>query len=193
MIRPISDFQLPKKTTVLQTKAPTSSIPINSQIKEPATSIPTNLSRTPKTTSLKSLIKEPEATIQPINNETLKQSTPFSEEDLIQYWDSYAETIEGKAHLKNTMINCKPVLLDNFNFEIRVHNPAQKEELISNSLDLLKLLRTRLKNDLIQIHIRIDENIEKKTAYTPTEKFDFLNNINPLLSKLVDEFDLAID
>ena len=91
------------------------------------------------------------------------------------------------------MINCKPVLLDNFHFEVRVHNPTQKEELLSNSLDLLKLLRVRLKNDLIQMHIRIDENIEKKTVYTSTEKFEFLNNMNPLLSKLVEEFDLETD
>jgi len=91
------------------------------------------------------------------------------------------------------MINCKPVLLDNFQFEVRVHNPAQREELLSSSLDLLKLLRIRLKNDLIQMHIRIDEKKEKKTAYTSTEKFKFLNNINPLLSKLMDEFDLGID
>ena len=91
------------------------------------------------------------------------------------------------------MINCKPVLLDNFHFEVRVHNPAQKEGLISNSLNLLKSLRTGLKNDLIQMHIHIDENIEKKIAYTAAEKFEFLNNINPLLSKLIDEFDLTID
>ena len=157
-------------------------------------SVSKNLSRIPKTTSLKSLIKEPvTTTTQPIKPEILKQSTPFNEDDLMQYWDAFLETIADKAHLKNTMVNCKPVLLDNFQIEVKVHNPAQKEELLSNSLNLLKLLRTSLKNDLIQIRILIDENLEKKTVYTATEKFEFLHNINPLLSKLVEEFDLAID
>jgi DNA polymerase-3 subunit gamma/tau len=113
---------------------------------------------------------------------------------LIQSWDAYAETIEGKVHLKNTMINCKPVLLsDNFYFNVGVHNPAQKEELISNSLNILKGLRTHLQNGLIQMSVYINENLEKKVAYTSTEKFEFLNNINPVLSKLVDELDLVVD
>ena len=193
MIRPIPDFSSPEKASEPQPKAPITSIPQKTQEKKPPASIPQNLQRAPKTTSLKSLIKEPETTLQPINSEATTHSTPFDGEDLIRCWDVYSETIEEKAHLKNTMINCKPVLLDNFHFEVKVHNPAQKEELISSSLDLLKLLRTHLKNDLIQMHIHIDENIEKKTVYTSVEKFEFLNNINPLLSKLIEEFDLVID
>ena len=193
MIRPIPDFSSPEKISELQPKAPTTSIPKKSQEKEPQTVIPKNLQRIPKTTSLKSLANKQEDDSQPISSETPTHSTPFNGEDLIRCWDICSETIEETAHLKNTMINCKPVLLDKFHFEVRVHNPAQKEELLSNSLDILKLLRTRLKNDLIQMHIHIDENIEKKTAYTAAEKFELLNNINPLLSKLVEEFDLAID
>ena len=202
MILPIPDFVLPEKTVVQQQKAisqnthpisPTSSAPDNKQSQAPAASMPGILSRTPKTTSIKSLIKEPETTPQPVVNEQTKQSSPFNEEDLIRCWDAFSETLIAKDHLKNTMINCKPVLLDNFKFEVRVHNPAQKEELLSNCLDLLKLLRTQLQNDLIQISIRIDETIEKKTAYTTAEKFEFLNNINPLLSKLIEDFDLAVE
>ena len=108
-------------------------------------------------------------------------------------WDAYSKTLIEKVHLKNTMINCKPTLLDHFKFEVKVHNPAQKEEIISNSLDILKVLRTQLKNGLIQMYTRVDETIEKKTVYTSTEKLEFLNNINPLLSKLVKEFGLTID
>ena len=171
---------MPQKTTEPQPKAP-------------ITSAPKSLSHIPKTTSLKSLIKEPETPVQPIYHEVLKQSASFNENDLMQCWEAISKTFEEKAHLKNTMLNCTPVLLDNYQFEVKVHNPAQKEELSSNSVDLLKLLRTRLKNDQIQMRIHIDENIEKKTAYTAVEKFEFLHNINPLLSKLVEEFDLAID
>jgi len=151
------------------------------------------LKRAPKTTSLKNLIKEKETVSQPENAELPKLSTPFEVHDLLQCWDDYAETLEEKAHFQNTMFNCKPVLSDNFEFEVKVHNPAQTEELNSNSHDLLKFLRAKLKNDLIQMHIRIDENMEKKTVYTAAEKFEFLHNINPLLSKLVEEFDLEID
>jgi len=91
------------------------------------------------------------------------------------------------------MINCKPVLLDDFNFEVVVHNPAQQEELIGNSIKILQALRLKLKNDRVQMRTRIDETLEKKRAYTSAEKFEFLNEINPLLSRLREEFDLEID
>lgn len=91
------------------------------------------------------------------------------------------------------MINCRPVLLDNFQFEVVVHNPVQKDELASCCIDLLNVLRIQLKNTSVQMHIRIDETNEKKLAYTSTEKYEHLNSINPLLSKLKDEFDLTID
>ena len=91
------------------------------------------------------------------------------------------------------MIHNKPVLLENFKFEVMVSNPAQQEELISNSIEILKILRTQLKNEHIQMFIRIEETNEKKRAYTSEEKYEFLNDLNPLLSKLKDEFDLTID
>ena len=195
MIRPIPDLLSPQKPPEPQPKAPTVPVQQNVQDQASTTLIPKKISRHPQTTSLKSLVKEKEAEtiVQQDNHEIAKLSTPFNAEDLIQCWDAYSETLGTKAHLKNTMINCKPILLDNFNFEARVHNPVQKEELIRSSLDLLKVLRAKLKNDMIQMHIRIDENIEKKTAYTSVEKFEFLHNINPLLYRLIEEFDLTMD
>ncbi len=165
------------------------------QPKEPTGSIPYNLSRAPKSTALKNLLsKESEPAVQPAGVESVKQlATPFNDNDLIRCWDAYANTLVNKPHLKNTMNHCKPALLDNFKFEVKVNNPAQQEELIGNSLELLKKIRTQLKNEQIQMHIRLDEINEKKAIYTSTEKFEFLNNMNPLLSKLKDEFDLTID
>ena len=187
MIRPIFETPLPSVTTKTADFQP-----VNPD-KEKEISILPKLTRAPKSTSLKNLIKEPDVTSQPNLPQTSKLATPFNEGDLIQYWDEFAETLAEKAHLKNTMINCKPVPVDNFKFEVKVYNPAQQEALISYSLDLLKLLRTRLKNDLVQMVVRIDENTEQKPVYTATEKFEFLNNINPLLYELIDEFDLTIN
>ena len=164
------------------------------QQKESIVSIPKNLSRAPKSTSLKELIvKELETAHQQGSIESAKLATPFNIDDLIQCWDVCAETFEEKVHLKNTMLHCKPVLMENFKFEVKVFNPAQQEELISNSIELLKMMRLQLKNEYIQMQISIDETDEKKPIYTSTEKFEFLNNLNPLLSKLKEEFDLTMD
>ena len=184
MIRPIFETPSPEKKPEPQQNQP----------KEPIVSIPKNLTRAPKSTSLKDLlIKDQKNDNQQVTVETTNLVTPFNTDDLIRCWDAFAETLEEKAHLKNTMRHCKPVVLDQCKFEVMVSNPAQQEELISNSIELLKILRTQLKNEQIQMHIRIDETNEKKPIYTSTEKFEFLNNLNPLLSKLKDEFNLEID
>ena len=185
MIRPIFETPSPEKTPPSPKNQP----------KEPVVSIPPNITRAPKSTSLKNiLVKEPETVHQPAGGESAKLATPFNTDDLIRCWDAYADTLEEKAHLKSTMIHCKPVLSDGFKFSVMVSNPAQQEELISNSIELLKIMRTQLKNEHIQLHIRIDETTEKnKPIYTSSEKYEFLNELNPLLSKLKDTFDLIID
>ena len=184
MIHPILDAPSPEKKTESQQPHP----------QETNISIPKNLTRAPKSTSLKDLLdKEPEVSSQPVSAKPSKLSTPFGPDDLIRCWEAHSETLIDKAHLKNTMIHCTPVLLADFKFEVTVFNPAQQEELISNSIEILKTLRTQLQNDQIQMHIHVDTSNEKKPIYTSTEKFEFLHNLNPLLSKLKDEFDLTID
>ncbi|MDR0348925.1 MAG: hypothetical protein LBH90_05460 [Tannerella sp.] len=123
----------------------------------------------------------------------IKIENPFHQEDLTRCWNDYAEKLEKQAHLKNTMLNCLPVLLDTYQFEVVVHNPVQQDELANCCVDLLHVLRTELNNSSIQMLIRIDETNEKKQAYTSAEKYEHLHSINPLLSRLKDEFDLVID
>lgn len=117
----------------------------------------------------------------------------FSEEDLIGCWNAYAETIDKKVYLKNTMINCKPVLQENFFFEVAVHNPGQQDELSNGCIDLLNYLRLQLHNTRIQMRVRIIETNEKHLAYTSSEKFEHLLSVNPVLGKLKEEFNLTLD
>ena len=111
------------------------------------------------------------------------------------------------------MINCKPKLQADFCFEVAVHNPGQREELINNSIYILPFLRKELNNgrvqmririiegnekhlaytSRVQMRIRIIEGNEKHLAYTSAEKYQHLLEINPLLAKLKDEFDLRLE
>ncbi|WP_165155186.1 DNA polymerase III subunit gamma/tau [Parabacteroides sp. ZJ-118] len=119
--------------------------------------------------------------------------TPFDNDTLVREWDSYAATIDKKVYLKNTMINCKPTLQENYYFEVAVHNPGQQEELINNAIHILPFLRQRLNNSRIQMRVRIVEENEKQLAYTSTEKLALLMKINPTLGRLRDEFNLTLD
>lgn len=117
----------------------------------------------------------------------------FTEQDMLACWDAFALTIDKKVYLKNTMINCKPVLQENFFFEVAVHNPGQQDELSNGSADLLNYLRTHLRNTRIQMRTRIIETNEKHLAYTASEKLEHLLGVNPVLGKLRDEFNLTLD
>ncbi len=122
-------------------------------------------------------------------------SASFTEEDLLRLWDAYAasERMGQKVYLKNTMINCKPTLKEGAAFEVCVYNPGQREELVSNSADLLQYLRSELKNTHVEMLVRVTETNDKHLAYTAAEKYAYLVSVNPILAKLKNEFKLMAD
>ena len=131
------------------------------------------------------------------NGVTVAQSTnvttPFDAESLVREWDGFASTLETRLHLKNTMINCKPSMLDDHSFEVAVHNPGQRDELEANAVNIVSYLRQHLRNNRIEMRVRIVEGNEKHLAYTSSEKYNLLVKINPALNRLRDEFNLHLD
>ena len=153
--------------------------------------------RPPMGTSLKE-IAHPKVQQQNPQGQTVQTSatdlrTNFSQEQLQKAWDEYANTIEKKVYLKNIMSNSKPQLLNNFYFEVGVHNPGMQEELINNAIDILAVLRQKLQNTHIQMRVRIMESNEKHLAYTSAEKYQHMLEINPLIDKLRKDFDLRTE
>ena len=137
--------------------------------------------------------KPKQQTVQQATTNVKEVVTPFDNDSLVREWDNYAATIDKKVYLKNTMINCKPTLHENYYFEVAVHNPGQQEELINNAIHILPFLRQHLTNSRIQMRVRIVEGNEKHLAYTSTEKLELLMKINPTLGRLRDEFNLTLD
>lgn len=137
--------------------------------------------------------KPKQQTVQQTTTTVKEVVTPFDNDTLVREWDNYTATIDKKVYLKNTMINCKPTLQENYYFEVAVHNPGQQEELINSAIHILPFLRQHLNNSRIQMRVRIVEGNEKHLAYTSTEKLELLMKINPTLGRLRDEFNLTLD
>ena len=163
----------------------------------PPSTAPNSVRRTarPMGISMKEIgVEEPkQQTVQQATTNVKEVVTPFDNDSLVREWDNYAATIDKKVYLKNTMINCKPTLQENYYFEVAVHNPGQQEELINNAIHILPFLRQHLTNSRIQMRVRIVEGNEKHLAYTSTEKLELLMKINPTLGRLRDEFNLTLD
>ena len=163
----------------------------------PPSTAPNSVRRTarPMGISMKEIgVEKPkQQTVQQATTNVKEVVTPFDNDSLVREWDNYAATIDKKVYLKNTMINCKPTLQENYYFEVAVHNPGQQEELINNAIHILPFLRQHLNNRRIQMRVRIVEGNEKHLAYTSTEKLELLMKINPTLGRLRDEFNLTLD
>ena len=163
----------------------------------PPSTAPNSVRRTarPMGISMKEIgVEKPkQQTVQQATTNVKEVVTPFDNDSLVREWDNYAATIDKKVYLKDTMINCKPTLQENYYFEVAVHNPGQQEELINNAIHILPFLRQHLTNSRIQMRVRIVEGNEKHLAYTSTEKLELLMKINPTLGRLRDEFNLTLD
>ena len=118
---------------------------------------------------------------------------PFTLQELQEAWIGYAESLTDQAHLRNTMIFCKPELTGEFSFEITIHNQVQQDTLVAVTPDIIQHLRQSLQNEKVEMSIRQTAENEVKKAYTSAEKFNLMNEENPSLSKLKDEFDLIPD
>lgn len=196
---PAGMHELDRGTAASMQAAPAAAQPAVSQVASipltPPAGNPNRRPGRPPVTSLKEIgIEKPQTeTVRQAAGPARETVNPFTEEELVAAWDAFAGSIDKKVYLKNTMINCKPVLQENFFFEVAVHNPGQQEELFNGAIDILSQLRIQLKNNRVQMRVRIIESNEKHLAYTTSEKFELLMGINPALARLKDEFNLTPD
>ena len=147
-----------------------------------------------RSTSLKELGREKATSQVTLSTSLLKDaSSDFSQDDLVKYWIEYADSLTaGKIHLKNTLNSCKPVLKEDFLFEVAVYNPSQKDEVAESSAFILSYLCNKLNNNRIKMDIRIVEKDEVEMIYTTAEKFEYLSKKNPNIENLMAKFDLTM-
>lgn len=116
----------------------------------------------------------------------------FTPLQLLNEWKAYAESIPEEHHLKNTMLNCLPDLLNRDTFEVAVNNPVQEQRLLDNAVNIMPVLRRNLRNTQIQMKVRVTVDNEKKLGFTSLEKFNLMLEQNESLKKLKDEFGLEL-
>lgn len=153
--------------------------------------------KAPVETSLKGLIHPKDSKQAGIDSaegtDQPEMNAPFTEEDLQKEWMRYAMSVEKNVYLKNIMINNKPKKQEDAFFEISVHNQAMQEELFNNTIGILAALRAGLKNNHVQMRVRMMKTNEKHLAYTSSEKYKHMLEINPAIAKLREEFNLRLE
>jgi DNA polymerase-3 subunit gamma/tau len=164
---------------------------------QPQTRTTLKQSRPHASLSIKGVSNEQTQQEESSGNEPSKREdivTPFTQDELTNAWNDYISNInEKRAFLKNIMLSCKPELKENYLFDIAVQNPEQQDELSNSCLDILQQLRTHLKNNHVQMRTHLIEKEEGHLPFTASEKYNYLLQINPMLEKLKDEFNLSFD
>lgn len=118
---------------------------------------------------------------------------PFNETDMLLHWTKYAERLGNKGYkiMESLMLIGDPKL-EGTSITHELPNDSTKIEFESEKLELLGYLRGKLHNHDISIDIVVNEKVENKFAFTPIDKYNRLNEINPNLELLKKTFDLDI-
>ncbi|NBL65220.1 DNA polymerase III [Flavobacterium sp. NST-5] len=110
---------------------------------------------------------------------------------MLLQWNKYAHKLadKGQKILESLMTINDPVLRGT-TIIYELPNEGSKIEFESAKHDLLGHLRGKLHNYDIDIEVIVNEAVENKFAFTPQDKYNRLNEINPNLDLLRKTFDL---
>ncbi|MFT5103503.1 MAG: DNA polymerase-3 subunit gamma/tau [Candidatus Latescibacterota bacterium] len=146
--------------------------------------------------SLKSIQKKQEFKQELIAKQPDAKNLPtetFTEEEMITVWNEYSKEIESKGQY-NLLSHLTMGIprLENTLIHLEFPNDTIKIEVERAKFELLGFLREKLQNYDVDLSIEVNEVAEKRYVYTTREKFEKLNEKNPLMDTLRKEFDLEI-
>jgi DNA polymerase-3 subunit gamma/tau len=188
LIEPITEFSNPpKQPTVVHSSVQIKPIEHQTQVApaENNQSIKQNILRINGR-------KETENISAPENQSQLAQTKPFTQKELEIAWRSYANELTDK-HLISIMSYLNPELKTDNVVEISALNPEQMNYIQQNSIQIREYLFSRLENNRIKLDIKMKEDNTEPTPFTAQEKYAYMADKNPILNKLVQEFNLRLD
>ncbi|MEO1032459.1 MAG: DNA polymerase III subunit gamma/tau [Bacteroidota bacterium] len=118
---------------------------------------------------------------------------PVEQAALTEAWNAYATSMDKKGEkiLASILHMAEPKLLDTA-IHLSYSNQTNKIELERAQYPLLSYLRKTLKNFDLHLNITVNEEIAKKYAFTPLEKYEKLKEKNPNIELLKKTFGLDL-
>ena len=125
----------------------------------------------------------------------IKNAKPFSPEELVEVWKVFVETID-LPQIKSALTMREPILGELWQVTYDLDSEIQLNRLtLDIKPKLLGFLRTRLKNEEIEIQFKVTEHINQETSlpYTDSEKWQTLVEKFPDLAKFRTKFGLDFE
>jgi hypothetical protein len=138
--------------------------------------------------------KEMQEQINPNTREEVVLPTEsFNETDLLLYWTKYAQKLGDKGYkIMESLLLINDPTVDGTQVRFELPNEGSKLDFESEKNGLLGFLRSHLHNHDISIEVIVNEAVENKFAFTPQDKYNRLNELNPALDLLRKTFELDI-
>jgi len=187
---------VPKEIVKVETSS--SNEPVVEETINPKIDIPINSSSEPKVSafSLASIKQKKElAEAQKlVTKEAIHYPTePFNETDMLLQWHKFALKLEEKGQMiMHSLMLINDPKLDGAKITHELPNEGTRLEFERTKNEVLGYLRGMLHNHDIEIELVVNEKMENKRAFTPQDKFNRLNEINPNLELLRKTFDLDV-
>ena len=117
----------------------------------------------------------------------------FTEKQMLKAWNNFVLQIEKKGkHNFASILQIDTPKLVGTTIHLEFPNSSNKVEVERQQYNLLRSLRQELNNFEINLSITVNEELDKKYAYTPIEKFEKLKEKNSKIDLLRKTFDLDI-
>lgn len=128
----------------------------------------------------------------PITPEEELPKDAFTEKDMQTHWNDFVQQLEDKGRkiLASNLQTDTPKLKNDHTIWIELPNGTMKKEVEREQSLMLNYLKQKLNNYSIVLHITVNEEVAKKFAFTPEEKYQKLKEKNPAIDLLRKEFDL---
>lgn len=116
---------------------------------------------------------------------------PFNETDMLLQWTKFAQRLSDRGHkiMESLMLIATPKL-EGTTIVHELPNDGARIDFESGKHELVGYLRGKLHNHDIDIKTLVNESIDSRKAFTPQDRFNRLNEINPSLELLRKTFDL---
>ena len=117
----------------------------------------------------------------------------FTETEMLEFWFKYAQRLTDKGYMiMASLLRISDPKLEGFKIIYELPNEGSKIDFEKEKPDLLGYLRGHLHNHEITIEVVVNESVKSKVAFTPQDKYNRLNEINPHLEELRRVFDLDL-
>ena len=121
------------------------------------------------------------------------RNTPFTIDQLRSAWVGQVKNFRGEERFKTMLMTYEPEMDSEYEFHITVTNTLQKKEFAKFGKQLMDAIRDELKNDRIQLRVRVAEYVPSQIAYTAAEKYKRLAEANPHLDELRQRLNLQLE